>query len=145
MMMYAILAADLLHSNDMITNEQHSLLTGGSCGKISPTWRSSFNAASADDLAPVEAVLKVPSHTVALEAAPPVAVNFQIDETKFVRVSGVYAKNGSYVTAKLIEVVDGKETVKIVHTVPRLFSARGVYAFPLVDENEFVSLTILNR
>lgn len=143
LLLFAMLAAETLHDKKLITNEQRALLTGGAYGKISGG-TSLESVAAAADIEPIAAVLQVDSRDVAIEAARPVVVNFQLDETKSARISGVYAKSGSFVTAKLIETVDGREKVRLVHTVPRFFSACGVYIFPLVDDDELLSLTIID-
>lgn len=144
LLLYAKLAADTLYGHDMLTPEQHTLLSSSEYGEITVPNSALDTAANADDVAPIEAMLKIDPRSVAVEAARPIVIDFQVDETKLVRLSGVYAKNGSYVAAKLVEQVDGKEKTRLVHTVPRLFTARGVYVFPLSNSNEFVSLTIIN-
>lgn len=145
LLLYAKLAADTMFDADMITLEQHTLLSSAAYGKIIASAAALDTAATATYIAPIESLLQADlrSVTTVAEVQRPLIIDFELDTNKIARLTGVYAKNGSYVVAKLVELVADKEKTRLVHTVPRLFTARGVYVFPLPETNEFFSLTII--
>jgi hypothetical protein len=73
------------------------------------------------------------------------SVRFAIPETSYTIVlDGYMGPNGPYATSRLVLTdAQGNDTLLMRADTPRLFTARGVYLFPLPDQ--LISLTIIFR
>ena len=143
LLLYAVLSADILLSQNAITQEQHALLMSGSFGL--PVDSDPLVAVvDAKEIAPAEALLHTRDNgSLGSEAVAPFNMEFPVDEDYAVRLSAVYSKTGSYITVQLFDVSQAPEELVMTHSVPKFFSGRGVYIFPLRPQ-QLLSLVILN-
>lgn len=139
-----VAAADVFESFGLITPEQSDAFKTGKLGSISE--KHFLGVCDADDLRPLEHVFDIGREAVSMGvtgATGPTgaSVRFPVPagQNMAVVLDAQQDTAGPYSVARLVKNEHNKDTVLMRHEVPRLYSLRGVYLFPLQDR--LVSLT----
>jgi hypothetical protein len=139
-------AAEELDRFSLLTPEQLAMIKAGKLGKLHALhW---FGVTDVDDIKPLEHVFDMGREAVRMGvtgATGPVGatVRFPVPATDMTVILDAQQDTyGPYSTARLVQTgPDGKDVVLMRHEVPRHYSLRGVYLFPLQDR--LVSLTCI--
>lgn len=138
-----------LELNAVIDHEQSAGIRAGKLGKfLRPHMRAVWSGTGGECGLSVEAVFeqfRASSSAGVLGTTGPVgaSVRFAVPDTPYTVILDTrIGKIGPYLTSRLVRIDDAdNETVVMRNDTPRLFTALGVYLFPLPDQ--LISLTIL--
>lgn len=135
-----------LELSAFINHEQSALVAGGKLGKFRVPHMRGVSDMRA--VAPIEEIFERQRPGAGSQAGVTgpsgASVRFAIPATPYtVVLDGYMGMNGAYMTSRLVLTdSQGNDTLLMRTDTPRLFTARGVYLFPLPDQ--LISLTIIS-